>query len=107
MRCSTRSSRPRRSASPASRTTSPSVPLADAVVNLEKRPGAQDYAAGDRFTAADTQLGSALHYGTNIFGALPRLPVFQAYLHRLLARPTLQQCMEKDEALATQGSLKP
>ncbi|TCR67245.1 glutathione S-transferase [Bosea sp. BK604] len=81
--------------------------LADAVANLEKRLGAQDYAAGDRFTAADTQLGSALHYGINIFGALPRLPVFQAYLHPLLARPALQQCMQKDEALATQGSLKP
>lgn len=81
--------------------------LADAVANLEKRLGAQDYAAGDRFTAADTQLGSALHYGINISGALPRLPVFQAYLHRLLARPTLQHCMQKDEALATQDSLKP
>lgn len=76
--------------------------LADAVANLEKRLGEQDYAAGDHFTAADTQLGSAIHYGMNIIGALPRRRVFEAYMERLLARPALQQSLQKDEALAAQ-----
>lgn len=74
--------------------------LADATANLEKRLGEGDYAAGDRFTAADTQLGSAVHYGMNIIGALPRRKVFEAYMERLLARPALQRALKRDEALA-------
>lgn len=71
---------------------------ADAVAYLEKRLSAHDYAAGDRFTAADTQLGSGIHFGMNIIGALPRLPAFEAYMERMLARPALQRTIEKDGA---------
>lgn len=72
---------------------------ADTVANLEKRLGAQPYAAGERFTAADTQLGSGIHFGMNIIGALPRLPVFEAYMERMLARPALQRTIARDAAL--------
>lgn len=72
---------------------------ADAVANLEKRLSADSYAAGERFTAADTQLGSGIHFGMNIIGALPRLPAFEAYMERMLARPALQQTIAKDDAL--------
>lgn len=71
----------------------------DTVANLERQLGAHDYAAGARFSAADTQLGSGIHFGMNILGALPRLPVFEAYLGRVLSRPALQRTLEKDGAL--------
>ena len=71
----------------------------DAVANLERLLGARDYAAGDRFSAADTQLGSGIHFGMNILGVLPRLPVFEAYLGRVLSRPALQRTLEKDGVL--------
>jgi len=72
---------------------------ADTVANLERRLGTQPYAAGERFTAADTQLGSGIHFGMNIIGALPRLPVFEAYMERMMARPALQRTIARDAAL--------
>lgn len=72
---------------------------ADTVANLAKRLGEHPYAAGERFTAADTQLGSGIHFGMNVVGVLPRLPVFQAYMARMLERPALQRTMQKDGKL--------
>lgn len=72
---------------------------ADTVANLAKRLTAHPYAAGERFTAADTQLGSGIHFGMNIIGALPRLPAFEAYMERMLARPALQRTVARDGAL--------
>lgn len=72
---------------------------ADTVANLAKRLGEQPYAAGERFTAADTQLGAGLHFGMNIVGVLPRLPVFEAYMGRMIERPALQRTMQKDGTL--------
>ena len=72
---------------------------ADAVANLVKRLATHSYAAGERFTAADTQLGSGIHFGMNIIGALPRLPAFEAYMERMLARPALQRTIARDGAL--------
>ena len=71
----------------------------DAVTHLETRL-ASGHAAGERFTAADTQLGSAIHYGMKIIGALPRRPVFEAYMERMLARPALQRTLAKEEEMA-------
>jgi glutathione S-transferase len=71
----------------------------DAVAHLEKRL-ADGHAAGGRFTAADTQLGSAIHFGMNIVGALPKRPVFEAYMERMLARPALQRTLAKEEEMA-------
>lgn len=73
--------------------------LDDAVAHLEKRL-ADGHAAGERFTAADTQLGSAIHYGMNIIGVLPKRPVFEVYMERMLARPALQRTLAKEEEMA-------
>lgn len=73
--------------------------LDDAVVHLETRL-ASGHAAGGRFTAADTQIGTAIHYGMNLIGVLPRRPVFEAYMERMLARPALQRTLAKEEELA-------
>jgi glutathione S-transferase len=72
---------------------------ADTVANLAKKLGEHPYAAGERFTAADTQLGAGLHFGMNIAGVLPRLPVFEAYMGRMIERPALQRTMQKDGTL--------
>ncbi len=72
---------------------------ADTVANLAKKLGEHPYAAGERFTAADTQLGAGIHFGMNIVGVLPRLPVFEAYMGRMIERPALQRTMQKDGTL--------
>lgn len=58
-----------------------------------------DYLLGDRFSAADVVLGSALRYGM-MFGALPKRPEFEAYAGRLAERPALQRANARDEQLA-------
>lgn len=73
---------------------------ADTIANLAKRLGEHPYAAGERFTAADTQLGAGLHFGMNVVGVLPRLPVFEAYMKRMVERPALQRTMQKDGSFA-------
>jgi len=72
---------------------------ADTVANLAKKLGEQPYAAGERFTAADTQLGAGIHFGMNVVGVLPRLPVFEAYMGRMMERPGLQRTLQKDGTL--------
>ncbi|MDQ0467426.1 glutathione S-transferase family protein [Labrys wisconsinensis] len=72
----------------------------DMVANLEKTLAARPYIAGEAFTAADTQIGSGIHYAVHILGALADRPVFQAYLGRLQARPAFQRYIRKEMALA-------
>ena len=72
---------------------------ADTVANLARKLGEHPYAAGERFTAADTQLGAGIHFGMNVVGVLPRLPVFEAYMGRMIERPALQRTMQKDGTL--------
>jgi glutathione S-transferase len=72
---------------------------ADTVANLARKLGEHPYAAGERFTAADTQLGAGLHFGMTVVGVLPRLPVFEAYMARMLERPALQRTLQKDGTL--------
>lgn len=50
----------------------------------------------DSFTAADTQFGTALHWGLNIAKLMPHKPVFTKYLQRLMQRPAFQRFMEKE-----------
>lgn len=54
---------------------------------------------GERFTAADVLWGLALNYGF-MFKLVPELPVFHAYVDRVLARPAIKRAFELDEALA-------
>lgn len=64
---------------------------------LEKGP----WLLGERFTAADVLWGLALNYGY-MFKLLPDLPVFHAYMDRVLARPAIQRARTADDALAAE-----
>jgi len=64
--------------------------FADMHANVERTLGRQPYAAGDRFTAADVQLGSAIHWVRQAVGLFEG-PVFDDYLARVTARPGFQR----------------
>lgn len=72
----------------------------DMVSNVEQHLTRNDYAAGDRFTAADTQLASAVNYTMNILKILPERPAFNAYLARVEERPAYRASQAKDYAMA-------
>ena len=63
---------------------------------LTERP----FAAGDRFTAADTHLASAIRYTMGVLKALPERPAFTSYLERIGERPALLRAQAKDAELA-------
>ncbi|WP_109807588.1 glutathione S-transferase family protein [Sphingosinithalassobacter portus] len=69
-----------------------------AVDTLEKAVSAHRHIAGDRFTAADVYVGSALMWGTQ-FGTLPKRNVFLDYIGRLAARDAYIRANEMDDAL--------
>lgn len=74
----------------------------DATVDvLEKAVSAHPYIAGDRFTAADIYVGSAVGWGT-MFGTLPKRQAFLDYFARLSAREAFQRAGAKDDALAAE-----
>lgn len=57
------------------------------------------YLLGDRPTAADVLWGTALTW-TTMFKLVPPLPVIQAYIDRMSARPAVARAKAKDAALA-------
>ena len=63
---------------------------------LTERP----YAAGDRFTAADTQIASAIEYGTDVLNILPETPSFKAYMERVAQRPAKLRASGTDHRMA-------
>jgi len=74
----------------------------DATVDvLEKAVSAHPYIAGDRFTAADIYVGSAVGWGT-LFGTLPSRPAFTDYFARLSSRDAYRRANAKDDALAAE-----
>jgi glutathione S-transferase len=68
---------------------------------LEKAVSAHPYIAGDRFTAADVYVGSAVGWGI-LFGTLPKRDAFTAYFERLSGREAYRRAAEKDDALVPQ-----
>jgi glutathione S-transferase len=72
----------------------------DMVSNIERLLSKQPYAVGDRFTAADTQLASGIHFTMNILKVLPSLQVFQDYLARATDRPAYRSYIAKEMDLA-------
>jgi glutathione S-transferase len=74
----------------------------DMVRNVEKTLAERPYAAGEKFTAADTQLASGVHYALNILKVLPDRPTFRDYLARVTGRPAFQAFMAKDAELINQ-----
>jgi glutathione S-transferase len=71
----------------------------DVIHNLDAKLTAHPYAAGPRFTAADTQLASGLGFTMNIMQVVPRLPSFVAYVERVAERPAFQRAQALDTAL--------
>ncbi|MFH1795910.1 MAG: glutathione S-transferase family protein [Pseudomonadota bacterium] len=72
----------------------------DMVAYVDRILNERTYAAGDRFTAADTQLGSAVHFTMNILKVLPEKPSFTRYLERIAQRPAYQRAQAKDMEMA-------
>jgi len=74
----------------------------DMVGYLERVLSERPYAAGDRFTAADTQLGSAVHYTMEMLKILPERKAFKDYVARIADRPAYQRAQKKDYDMAMQ-----
>ena len=62
---------------------------------LERGP----YMLGDTFTATDVLWGTGLGW-TTMFGIVPKLPVIEAYIQRVEARPAAQRVKTLDNELA-------
>ena len=60
--------------------------------------GENDYAAGSRFTMADTYVGSQFIWGLR-FGSIPERPSFRAYVDRLTERPAYKAANAIDARL--------
>ncbi len=78
--------------------------FSELIANLERALTAQPYIAGEKFSAADTQIGSGIHYGTNVLKVFPDKPVFSDYLARLAERPAFQRYAAKDAAMMQAAS---
>ncbi len=74
--------------------------LEDMVAYVERRLTENKFAAGDIFTAADTQLASAINYTMVNLKALPERAVFHDYIKRIEERPAYKRAQAKDFALA-------
>jgi glutathione S-transferase len=71
----------------------------DTIRHLKEHFRAHPFAAGPRFTAADTQLASTLGYTIHQLGAVPKEPEFLAYLERVADRPAHLRAQELDAEL--------
>lgn len=60
-----------------------------------------DFAAGDRFTMADTYVGSQFVWGLR-FGSIPETPVFKGYVERVTQRPAYAEANAIDAKLIEQ-----
>ena len=74
----------------------------DMVANVEKHLTRNEYAAGSRFTAADTQLASGVAFTMNVLRVLPERQVFKDYVARIEERPAYQRAQKRDYELAMQ-----
>jgi glutathione S-transferase len=59
---------------------------------------AHDFAAGSRFTMADTYVGSQFVWGLR-FGIIPERPAFKAYVERIIQRPAYAEANAIDAKL--------
>ncbi len=74
----------------------------DMVANVERHLERNDFAAGDRFTAADVQLASGIAFTMNVLKVLPERPAFSAYLSRIVGREAYKRAQAKDFEMAKQ-----
>jgi glutathione S-transferase len=73
----------------------------DAVNALEIAVSGGPYICGERFTAADVDVGSQVAWGM-MFGTLEKRPAFEEYAARLGERPAARRAHELDDAAAAQ-----
>ena len=66
---------------------------------LDQAVSAHDFIAGNRFTAADVYVGSAVAWGL-MFGSIEKRPAFEAYATRIQSRPAYQRTHALCEAEA-------
>ena len=71
---------------------------------LDSLLASRDYVCGDRFTAADVYVGSAVMWGTQ-FGTMPQRDSFAAYVERIKDREAFQRGWQKDDE--AQAQLQP
>ena len=73
---------------------------------LEQAVSAHPFIAGERFTAADVYVGSAVAWGL-LFGSIEKRPAFEAYAARISARPAYQRthalCEDEGAAMKAGG----
>jgi glutathione S-transferase len=62
-----------------------------------------DFAAGSRFTMADTYVGSQVSWGVQ-FGTLPKLPALEAYAERVIQRPAYAEARAIDAKLIEEAA---
>ena len=74
--------------------------LADTLNTLEKAITPGPFILGDKFSAADVYVGSAVGWGLMMKAIEPR-PAFTEYLGRLNQRPAFQRTAAQNEALST------
>lgn len=72
----------------------------DMVAYLERVLTERPFAAGQRFTAADTQLASTIAFTMNQLKVMPERSVFMDYLARIAERPAYQRVQERDTEMA-------
>ena len=72
-----------------------------AVSVVDKLFASRDYVCGDRFTAADVYVGSAILWGTQ-FGTLPQRDSFARYADRLRSRDAYRCAAELDDEAQVQ-----
>jgi len=63
---------------------------------------ANDYIAGNRFTAADVYFGSQIGFGL-MFGSIEKRPAFEAYWGRISGRDANKRASDLDNALMETG----
>lgn len=62
-----------------------------------------DFAAGSRFTMADTYVGSQFVWGLR-FGSIPETPAFKAYVERVTQRPAYAEANAIDAKLIEEAA---
>ena len=66
---------------------------------------ANDWVAGNRFTMADTYVGSQFIWGLR-FGSIPERPSFKAYVERCTTRPKCIEAVAVDQKLIEEAAAK-
>lgn len=76
------------------------------VAVLEELFSLRDYVCGDRFTAADVYVGSAIMWGTQ-FGTLPQRDSFAHYAERLRGRDAYKRATDIDDKAMAELQAQP